>query len=60
MKQPKKFKRGDKVRVVLEGIVMRSSSFGIDDPDGIQVSVKFPKMKKAWWAIVPESAVKKC
>lgn len=53
----KKFKRGTKVRVVLEGIVLN------EIPDakepGVRISVKKPKMRDgAWWSVVPMKAVK--
>ncbi len=46
-----KFKRGDKIHVIMEGIVMNRTS-----DDGVRLTVKNPMMKPAWWAVVPAEA----
>jgi hypothetical protein len=47
----KKFPRGTKVLVVLKGIVVDSND------DMIRVSIKRPKQKESWWAVVPVNSV---
>lgn len=50
----KRFRRGDKVRVVaFSGVVINSTSDG-----GYRVSIKQPVVgKEAYWTVVPESMV---
>lgn len=60
-----KFKRGQKVKVVFEGIIINSfddieaNKIGSTQLDGYRISVKLPKMKNAWWAVVPKEVVSK-
>lgn len=52
-----KFKRGDRVVVMFEGVVVNNAQFEIEGDAPVRVSVKPQPGKYAWWAVVPESSV---